>query len=546
MIVPQTHVIRLVFDGRRITRIVTNQGDVEVPDTGQVFVAMGTVESTRLALGCLPNRYGLIGRNLMAHLRSNVTIRIPRASLGTALSTLNELAVSALFVKGVHEHDDGSVGHFHVQITASGVGSLGIESEAELFKKIPDIDTLDRFRNLTDQHVVITLRGIGEMVGDKTSADPQNRITLDRFGPQGPYDYGQPRALVRLEADDPADPLRRNLALWEAMDRACDQLALILANGGPVEYLVGGSWVTTAPGPDGRQDTLSSTHHEGGTLWMGEDPTTSVTDEWGKFHEADNLYAVGPALLPTLGSPNPMLSGVALARRTADRLVPAPPQVHPDPGFRALFDGADRAFGQWQAVGGGAFALIDGAIVAQPDTAGELGLLYYASQGFSDFVLKLQVRIASIDDNSGIFVRSRDPRRSVPNPADPAHPHVYVNKAWVAVHTGFEIQIDDLARPRGEDRHRTGAVYDIEVGTGAGQQAYNRAAPLVPGQWTDCEIEVRGNSYTVRVNGLQTTTLSNQDPGRGKAAADEPHSGFIGLQAHTGRVAFRNILIKEV
>ncbi|MGN9845208.1 3-keto-disaccharide hydrolase [Nonomuraea sp. H19] len=87
-------------------------------------------------------------------------------------------------------------------------------------------------------------------------------------------------------------------------------------------------------------------------------------------------------------------------------------------------------------------------------------------------------------------------------------------------------------------------MYDIEVGAGAGQQAYNRAAPLVPGQWTDCEIEVRGNSYTVRVNGLQTTTFSNQDPGRGKAAADDPHSGFIGLQAHTGRVAFRNIFIK--
>ncbi|MEU4331467.1 family 16 glycoside hydrolase [Nonomuraea dietziae] len=546
MIVPQVHVIRLVFDGRRITRIVTNQGDVDVPETGRVFVAMGTVESTRLALACLPNRYGLIGRNLMAHMRSNVTIRIPSESFGNVLSDLNELAVSALFVKGVHKHDDGSVGHFHVQITASGIGALGVDAEAELFKKIPDIDTLDRFRNLTDQHVVITLRGIGEMVGDKTSADPQNRITLDRLGPQGAYDYGQPRALVRLEADDPADPDRRNVALWDVMDRACDQLALIFANGGPVEYLVGDSWVSTAPGPDLRRDWLSYTHHEGGTLWMGKDPTTSVTDEWGKFHEADNLYAVGPAVLPTLGSPNPMLSGVALTRRTADHLVPAAPLAQPDPGFRSLFDGTDRSFGNWQAVGGGAFALIDGAIVTQPGLAGELGLLYYAPQGFSDFILKLQVRIESIDDNSGIFVRSRDPRRPVPNPADPANPHVYGNKAWVAVNTGFEIQIDDLARPDGADKHRTGAIYAIEVGSGAGQQAYDRAAPLIPGHWTDCEIEVRGNSYTVHLGGLHTTTFSNQDPGRGKAAADDPHSGFIGLQAYSGRVAFRNIFIKEV
>ena len=55
---------------------------------------------------------------------------------------------------------------------------------------------------------------------------------------------------------------------------------------------------------------------------MGDDPFTSVTDEWSRFHERDNLYAVGPALLPTLGSPSPMLSGVTLARRVGDRLVP--------------------------------------------------------------------------------------------------------------------------------------------------------------------------------------------------------------------------------
>src|SRR5205809_304934 len=42
------------------------------------------------------------------------------------------------------------------------------------------------------------------------------------------------------------------------------------------------------------------------------------------FHEADNLYAVGPALLPTLGSPNPMLTCVALSRRTGDHLVLPP------------------------------------------------------------------------------------------------------------------------------------------------------------------------------------------------------------------------------
>ena len=113
----------------------------------------------------------------MAHLRSNFTFRVPHSSFA-GLNLTKELAVSALFVKGIHTRSNGAKGHFHVQITASGVGELGMNSEAELFKKIPNIDELDQFRDLNDKWIVVTLRGIGEMIGDKTSSDPQNRITL--------------------------------------------------------------------------------------------------------------------------------------------------------------------------------------------------------------------------------------------------------------------------------------------------------------------------------------------------------------------------------
>src|SRR5438128_12163938 len=80
-------------------------------------------------------------------------------------------------------------------------------------------------------------------------------------------------------------------------------------------------WQTNPPLPDVLRDKLSSTHHESGTCWMGDDPNTSVTDDLGKFYESDNLYALGPCLLPTMGSPNPMLSGVALSRRAGDLLA---------------------------------------------------------------------------------------------------------------------------------------------------------------------------------------------------------------------------------
>ncbi len=50
----------------------------------------------------------------------------------------------------------------------------------------------------------------------------------------------------------------------------------------------------------------------------------------------------------------------------------------------------------------------------------------------------------------------------------------------------------------------------------------------------------------MRLNGTQTSLFTNADTWRGKPATADPASGFIGLQAHTGKVAFRNIRIKEL
>jgi hypothetical protein len=566
MVVANTHVIRLEMVGKRVTRIVTNQGTLDVPDTGQVFLGLGTIENTRLALNTLPNANGLIGRNLMAHLRSNLTIRVPRASFGAALDPnlhpeLKELAVSALFVKGIHQHNDNSLGHFHVQVTASAVGDLETNSEAELFKKIPDIDGLDQFKGLTDQWVVITLRGIGEMIGDKTSPDPVNRVALDRLGTQGPFDYGQPRAKIRLEVPVGS----KDMNLWDAMDQACDELALLFAAGNPndIQYLSSqrnGVWQRNPPNANNRRDTLSSTHHEGGTLWMGA-PGNSVTDEWGRFHESDNLYAVGPALLPTLGSPNPMLSGVALARRTADHLIPPPLVPSPETGFKYLFDGTAKSFKGWLTAGKGQFSLIDGNIVAYPGS--DLGLLWYALENFGDFTLRLQFKLAhptgAGNDNSGIFVRFRDPRRRVPDRNDPNVSYIYDNTAFVAVDTGFEIQLDEEARgnpnlgtPDGRDEHRTGAVYAIPIGAGSGQQKYQRGTAVAANQWYEFEIKVVGDAYTIKLKDTlgaaiqQTSTFTNTDSFRGKPITADPNSGYIGLQSHTGLVSFRNIRIKPM
>jgi hypothetical protein len=557
MVVPNCHAIRLEMDGRRVTRIHTNRGAIEVTDNARVFLAMGTIENTRMVLNTFPE-HPFAGRNLMAHLRSNVTIRVSRAAFGAALDPaahpeLRELSVGALFVKGVHKHPDGTRGHFHVQITASGVGDRERNSEVELFKKIPDLDTIEQFANNTDQWIVITLRGIGEMVGmvgSPTNAEPRNGITLHDV--RGDYDYEARRASVSLEAS------ATDLALWQAMDDACDALARIFAGAAAspttLQYLshpnapARGAWQSTPPERDARRDTLSSTHHEGGTLWMGAEGK-AVTDDLGRLHCTDNLYAVGPCLLPTMGSPNPMLSGVALIRRLVDKTVPAPAAQPLEPGFRSLFDGTEATFKQWKMAGRGNFTLTDGALVADPGD--DLGLAYFP-QAFSDFKLRLQFRVHSAEDNSGVFVRFRNPQLPVPRRAGSGADQ-YANGAYVGRDTGFEVQIDERGRGNAPDadglaKHRTGALYDIPTTGGWILQEFHAAPALVPGEWNDCEVEVKqaaqGDEYVVKLNGQMTSRYVNTDGYRGRAALQDPESGYIGLQAHTGPVEFRNVRIQ--
>jgi len=130
------------------------------------------------------------------------------------------LESSALFVKGKFKHGPNDFGYFHLQITASGLDKPSTDSEAELFKKIPEVDLLDALRQANDDNVVITIRGIGQM----TSRNPGSKVTLS-----GELDeYGVPRAFVEISLTDPDNNL------WNAMDEAADDVAKVFANGPPV------------------------------------------------------------------------------------------------------------------------------------------------------------------------------------------------------------------------------------------------------------------------------------------------------------------------
>ena len=501
MIVPNCHVTRLLTaptggsPALRVASIETNLGPVPVPADASVIIALGTIESARLAKVSFDRPH--IGSNLMAHLRSNYTVRIPRGSLAIP-STAKDLQASALFVKGRHEHADGTAGHFHLQITASGLDKPAGNSETELFMKVPDVDSMVALRNADDQFVIITIRGIGEMVPENSGSSVRLDSQQDEFG--------VPRAFVSIV------PSPKDTDLWVKMDQAADDVAKLFADGGTMAVL------------EKRQDTLGTTHHETGALRMGTDQATSVTDAECRFHHVANAYALGPSVFPTIGSPNPMLTGIALARRLARRLVPDISDATAEPGFTPLFNG--HGLNGWTMAGAGGFRVIGGALESFNDTS-ELGLLWCSKPTPPDFTLRLEWRTFLVDDNSGVFVRFPDPDSKN-----------YSNPAWVASHFGFEVQIDDLGQPDGVPIHTTGAIYN-EPG-----QILSLVAAKPPGQWNEYEIRVQGQEYTVLLNGVQVTRFENPLLGRGLASTAKAPA-YIGLQAYPGkRVQFRNIRIK--
>ena len=582
MIVPRCHIQRMSVlneaGGRRVDAVITERGLVAVSPDCKVIIALGTIESTRLALLSF-GEDGLIGTNLVAHLRSNIDFRVPRAALAALPPGIKALQTSALFMKGQHQFTkaDGTpdgTGHFHFQITASGLDNINTNSEAELFQKVPDIDTVNQHLHATDSHIVITIRGIGEM----EPRNPNSNVTPDLDPAQ--TDFNERKAFVNLNAS------ARDMLLWEAMDKASDELAAVFANGQKIDIIIRGQSVKasgvdaatypvvvphqiknaagqTVNNPE-RRDGLGTTHHEAGTLRMGDNAADSVTDVNCRFHGVKNVYVAGPALFPTNGSPNPMLTGIALARRLGDHLLPPPPQ--PLSGVAYLFDGTQKSaefFANWIMAGGGNFRIVGRSLIAQPGSGG-IGLLYYAAEQFDNFTLRLDFCLphprGNSNDNSGVFVRFRDPRKPV-LPGTPG-PDVPGNAATVGVDTGYEIQIDEEARgdsrkkePDGspeQDGHfynRTAAVYKVKAaGSAPGQQDYTNNQQLAAGVWHSYEIQVVERTYTVMLNGAPATvfTADSTDPNeifRGRKKSEDADSGFIGLQVHTGNVAFANIRI---
>lgn len=572
-LVPDVRVLRLFTtpDGasRRVTGIEVFDGAtvriLAVPTGCAVVLALSAIESTRLALESFGTP--LMGRNLQAHLRNNVTMRIRRSALG--IEQQARLQTAAFHIAGKAT----TGGRYHLQFYAGY--QPGPNAEAVLYRMVPDIESvLGLLRNQDPEWVSITFRGIGEMEGDPNR--PVGDDGASYVGLSGALDqHGRPRAWVNLVQQP------RDLRLFDEMEAAIFSLAARLAKGpGNIEYFdeqekrfrpdnpyaPGTARAGKLKSEGGIRDPLGTTYHDSGTLWMGADASSSVTDPTGRFHHVTNAYCADQALFPRGGSANPVPTGLALARRTAETIANEGLQVAqeldargqvaalhhaPEPGFEPLFVFDTDALlpRGWRHVGPGGFVRIGLGL----ETDDGIGVLCYTAVEFEDFTLRLQWRAPTVENNSGVYVRL--PRGLVDDPAR-------------LIKTGYEVQIDNTGeRPADQDRfpfpqafferfHQTGAIYPVHpfsrdkpdfppVGALPFPNGHPSIQPIPTralSQWNDLEIRAAGNRLRVFLNG--TSVLVGGEYVDQRSAYPR---GLIGLQNHFkgARVQFRHVRVRR-
>lgn len=547
MIVTKCHVKRLVtrpyvlatgVSVQEVVGVDTSDGFVDLSQTGRrpvVVLAMGAIESARVALascGFVPNA-NRFGSNLMVHLRKNVQFRLNSLPAGI---TLDDQELTVLLVR-CRVQINGTPTHFHLQIVASAVpaSNAGVNAEALLFQSVPDLDHVRVFANTPAGVVDVVIRAVGEM-----HPNPANNVTIGAEQDE----YGVPRANVNLTRSGTDQ-------LMSAIDKAIDFVA---------KTVFGQTTNAASITPDG----LGTTFHESGTLRMGDDPARSAVNADCQFHHVSNLYAGDAAVLPTCGSANPVMNGIAIRRRLAKRIAPegeadllrpntpkgpsvftpAMPVTPPAQGtVIQLFDGSTLA--NWRMSGRGTFHALDGALQSLPSF--DLGLLWCSIPMPSSYLLELDFFVRTFVTNSGVFVRFKNPEAAG-----------LANNAWSAVSGGFEVQIDNTGgaptgQPQGLAKHRTGAVYSVNY---PGDPSPDPALPaatagdfakpqdaLVLG-WNHYKIQVQGDVFKVNLNGTDTCKYTNKEADRGRFSTTEPT--FIGLQSYANysfTAAFKNVKI---
>ena len=193
-----------------------------------------------------------------------------------------------------------------------------------------------------------------------------------------------------------------------------------------------------------------------------------------------------------------------------------PHESEPDEdGFVSLFNGEDLS--GWDIFGNKEdFQVIDGLIRSETGQGGHV--LYYTAREFSDFILRVEWRVAE-KGNSGVFFRAQK---------DDAAP-------WI---NAYEVQISSEEPPR-EDIHCTGALY--------GFAAVDPRPDETPEIWRSFVITCKGTHITVEVDDIKVVDF---DQDSSDATREKSLSVYIGIQDSHGPdgtwIEYRKIAVKPL
>ena len=138
---------------------------------------------------------------------------------------------------------------------------------------------------------------------------------------------------------------------------------------------------------------------------------------------------------------------------TAALMAGSVPQAQAQSGeWKQLFDGKDLV--GWKHVGPGEMTVEDGLI----RTHGGMGLLYWTGGTLGDCVIRVVFKMRDHNDNSGIYIRI---------PIEP-------REAWMPVHYGYEVQIDNEPEKSNEDDYHVDR-HPVFADQGAGPSRQARA-----------------------------------------------------------------------
>ena len=218
------------------------------------------------------------------------------------------------------------------------------------------------------------------------------------------------------------------------------------------------------------------------------------------------------------------LSCAALVLTAMGPALLAVPQAK-ETAWKQLFNGKDLT--GWKHVGPGGDKVEDGLI----RTYGGMGLLYWAGGKVGNCRIRVVYKMRDMNDNSGVYIRI---------PIEP-------REAWMPVHYGYEVQIDNHPETSNEDdTHITGTLYSLTKPL---------AKPGKPGpEWNTMVITLDGAHTIVELNGVKVTDYTEGQPVPERKFDFEPlrgprpNEGWFGLQNHSDNdvVFFKEVSIQSL